>query len=81
MYFERRTVRGSLALKQNKTQYVLGYAVGKVYCCGHLVTKSCPTLCDPMDCNTPGFPILHYLPECAQTHIHSVSEFHENTVL
>ena len=27
------------------------------------VTKSCPTLCDPMDCSTPGFPFLPYLPE------------------
>ena len=26
-----------------------------------LVTKSCPSLCDPVDCNTPGFPVLHYL--------------------
>ena len=25
----------------------------------------CPTLCDPMDCSTPGFPVLHYLPELA----------------
>ena len=32
-------------------------------CC--LVAKSCPTLCDPMDCSTPGFPVLHYLPEFA----------------
>ena len=30
-------------------------------CC--LVTKSCLILCDPMDCSTPGFPALHYLPE------------------
>ena len=30
-------------------------------CCS--VAKSCPTLCDPMDCSTPGFPVLHYLPE------------------
>ena len=37
-------------------------------CCS--VTKLCPTLCDPMDCSTPGFPVLHYLPEFAQTHIH-----------
>ena len=29
-------------------------------CC--LATKSCLTLCDPMDCSTPGFPVLHYLP-------------------
>ena len=27
------------------------------YCC--LVAKSCPTLCNPLDCSTPGFPVLH----------------------
>ena len=31
-------------------------------------------LCDPMDCSTPGFPLLHYLPEFAQTHVHWVSD-------
>ena len=31
-----------------------------------LVAKLCPTLCDPMDCSTPGFSILHYLPGLAQ---------------
>ena len=41
-------------------------------CC--LVTKSCPTLCDPMDCITPGSPVLHYLPEFAHTHVHWVSD-------
>ena len=30
------------------------------------VTRSCLTLCDPMDCSTPGFPALHYLPRLAQ---------------
>ena len=34
------------------------------------VAQSCPTLCDPIDCRTPGFPVLHYLPELAQTHVH-----------
>ena len=29
-----------------------------------------PTLCDPMDCSISGFPVLHYLPEFAQTHVH-----------
>ena len=33
---------------------------------------SCLTLCDPMDCSTPGFPVLHQLPELAQTHVTSV---------
>ena len=32
----------------------------------------CPTLCDPMDCSMPGFPVLHYLPEFAQIHVHWV---------
>ena len=31
------------------------------------VTQSCPTLCDPMDCSTPGLPVHHQLPEPAQT--------------
>ena len=38
------------------------------------VSKSCPTLCNPMDCNTPGFPVLHHLPEFAQTHVHWVRD-------
>ena len=37
------------------------------------VAQSCPTLCDPMDCSTPGFPVHHQLPEFAQTHVHQVS--------
>ena len=32
------------------------------------VSKSCLTLCDPMDCSTPGFPVRHQLPELTQTH-------------
>ena len=39
---------------------------GWFHCC--LVTQSCLTLRDPMNCSTPGFPVLHYLPEFAQTH-------------
>ena len=34
------------------------------------VTQSCLTLFDPMNCSTPGLPVLHYLPESAQTHVH-----------
>ena len=32
------------------------------------------TLCDPMDCSTPGFPVLVCLPEFAHTHVHRVSD-------
>ena len=38
------------------------------------VAQSCLTLCDPMDCSTPGFPFHHQLPELAQTHVHRVSD-------
>ena len=37
-----------------------------------LVAQSCPTLCDPMDCSTPGFPVHHQFPELAQTHVYQV---------
>ena len=38
------------------------------YCCS--VTQSYLTLCNIMDCSIPGFPVLHYLLEFAQTHVH-----------
>ena len=38
------------------------------------VAQLCPTLCDPMDCSTPGFPVHHQLPELAQTQVHRVSD-------
>ena len=38
------------------------------------VTQSCPTLCDPMNCSTPGLPVHHQLPEFTQTHVHRVGD-------
>ena len=38
------------------------------------VAQSCPTLCDPMDCSTLGFPVHHNLPKLAHTHVHWVSD-------
>ena len=42
------------------------------YCsiCCHSVSQSCLTLCDPMDCSMPDFPVLNRLPAFAQTHVH-----------
>ena len=37
------------------------------------VTQSCVTLCNPVDCSMPGFPVHHQLPELAQIHVHLVS--------
>ena len=36
--------------------------------------QSCLTLCNPMDCSTPSFPVHHQLPELAQTHVHWVDD-------
>ena len=38
------------------------------------VTQSCPTLCDPMNCSTPGLHVHHHLPEFTQMHIHQVGD-------
>ena len=38
------------------------------------VAQSCLTLCDPMDCSMPGFPVHHQLPQFTQTHVHQVGD-------
>ena len=38
------------------------------------VAQSCLTLCDPMNCSTPGLPVHHQLPEFTQTHVHRVGD-------
>ena len=42
--------------------------------CSCSVAKLCLTHSNPMDCSTPGFPVLHYLPEFAQIHVHWVGD-------
>ena len=45
-------------------------------CLSHFssVAQSCPTLCDPMNCSTPGLPVYHQLPEFTQIHVHRVGD-------
>ena len=38
------------------------------------VSQSCLTLCDPMHCSMPGFPVHHQLPELTQTHVHGFGD-------
>ena len=38
------------------------------------VAQLCPTLCDPMDCSTPGFPVHHQLPQFTQTPVYRVCD-------
>ena len=58
-------------LKNPSEKCVSCFHVLSANCCS--VTKSCLTLCDPMDCSTPGFSVLHQLLEFAQTHVHWVN--------
>ena len=55
-----------------ETCLYIWYIAWHIACCS--VTKSCLTLCDPMDCSTPGFPVLQCLLELAQTHVHWVHD-------
>ena len=60
-----------LLLLTNITQEIEGL-VSVICCCS--VTKLCPTLYDPMDCTTPGFPLLLYLLKFAQIYVHWVGD-------
>ena len=50
-------------LQMNPTEVLFSF-------CFSLVAQSCTALCNPMDYSMPGFPVLHCLPEFAQTHVH-----------
>ena len=45
------------------------------------VAQSCLTICDPMNCSTPGLPVNHQLPELTQTHVHRVGDAIQHLIL
>ena len=61
--------------KHNRSSFL----AQKVYC--YSVAELCPTLCDPMDCSMPGFPVLYCLLEFAQTHVHRVNDAIQHLIL
>ena len=48
--------------------------VSSICICCRWFAQPCLTLCDTMDCSTPGFPVLHCLPQFAQTHVDWVDD-------
>ena len=69
---QEATVRPDM---EQRTGSILGKEYIKaVYCQCSSVAQSCPTLCDPMDCSTPGLPVHHQLPKFTQTHVHRVGD-------
>ena len=58
----------------NGETYLCYINIIEQWCCCCSVTKSRPTLRNPMDCSTPGLPVPHYIPEFAQVHVHWSSD-------
>ena len=52
-----------------KKQKLLNYLLLLLLSC-----PVCPTLCDPMDCSTPGVPVPHHLPSFSQVHVHCIGD-------
>ena len=63
-----RKIEGRRRRQHQRMRWLDGITDAMNICCS--VSQLCPTLCDAMDCSTPGFPVLHHLPELAQTHAH-----------
>ena len=63
------TLRYNNVQKQEKAMCIVSFSVQF-----SSVTQWCPTLCYPMDCSMPGFPVHHQLQELTQTHVHRVSD-------
>ena len=73
-------------MKNKEGHYIMiwdHYKVGTLYSSTYMhsvsvqfssVAQLCPTLCNPMDCSTPGLPVHHQLPEFTQTHVHQVCD-------
>ena len=64
-----RVYEGEKRLHENSLNYIINQFIQF-----SSVTQSCPTLCDSMDCSTPGLPVHHKLLEFTQTHVHQVSD-------
>ena len=63
---------GSPSLSGETCQLQIVFSMGYVQLSP--VAQSCLTICNPMDCSTPGLPVLHQLQKLAQTHVHQVSD-------
>ena len=75
-----RPIKGRLSIKHQL--HIMTAEVTKkrilnvktVLCCCCSAAQSCLTLCDPMDCSMPSFPVCHHVLELAQTHVHWVGD-------
>ena len=69
---ESTAIAPSLAIRKLLLSFICHLYDWIVICCS--VAQLCQALCNPMDCSMPGLPVLHHLPEFAQTHVYWVSD-------
>ena len=72
MKVKEESEKADLKLNIQKTKIMASGPISSVQFSS--VAQSCPTLCDPMNCSTPGLPDHHQLPEFTQTHVYRVSD-------
>ena len=72
-FFENKLEVGSIILSHSHFIVVCKYKKNKVAFL-YSVAKSCPILWDPMDFSASDFPVLHYLPEFAHTHVRCIAD-------
>ena len=61
---------GQNSFRRNGVALIVNKRVRNAFIQFSSVAQSCPTLCNPMNCSTPGLPVHHQLPEFTQTHVH-----------
>ena len=69
---KEKSKKVGLKLNIQKTKIMVSGPISSVQFSS--VAQSCPTLCDPINCSTPGLPVHHQLPDFTQTHVHRVSD-------
>ena len=72
MRVKKESEKTDLKLSIQKMKIMASDPIGSVQFSS--VAQSCPTLCDRMNCSTPGLPVHHQLPESTQIHVHQVGD-------
>ena len=65
-------ISGAVVYSSFYSQHAVQWHIGASCCCS--VARSCPTLGNHVGCSMPGLPVLHYLLEFAQTHVHWITD-------
>ena len=74
LYISKETLQMPLSILRWRVHTGLIRWISSNHCCCCPVIQSCPNLCDPMDCSTPGLPVPHHLLKFAQVHVQCMGD-------